>query len=50
MEEGPVEIKIRQLYKKDTGLDLIRPEGPPSQNFCENVKNQDGKIALPHHK
>ena len=29
---------IRQLYKKDTGLDLIRPEGPPSQNFCENVK------------
>ena len=29
---------IRQLYKREADIDLIRPEGPKKHGFCSNVK------------
>ena len=29
---------MKQNYKKEIGIDLIRPDGPPEQRYCLNVK------------
>ena len=34
---------IRQYYKKESGIDLLRPSGQKRENYCANVKADWGK-------
>tara|TARA_B100000029_G_scaffold507764_1_gene593123 strand:- start:1672 stop:2919 length:1248 start_codon:yes stop_codon:yes gene_type:complete len=37
---------FRQIFKKESGIGLIRPEGPQKQSYCEDVKANWSEIKV----